>query len=384
MRILIVGFSDSVHIARWTSHLSSMFKVFLLPSVPRRNIHSDLRHVTVISSSEKCPGDIHTIKVPVLDLLPVRLYNRIIQLLLYGRLKNWVIPLLIKYIKPEILHTMETQHAGYLMSDAIRTKPQGMRWIHSTWGIDLHYFSKFKEHEEKISSLFAKLDLLIVEGSRDSKLANAIGYDGKIETIPSVGGGLDLDLLSSIDLNIVPSVRKLILVKGYNGHERLAEVALKALIHLNEVLYGYTIVIYSCHSSLQPLIEQINQMKGVNVKSMREIEYIELLRLTAMARLTITNNLSDGVPNTMLEGMALGAFPIQSNTAITDEFIKDGVNGLLTNPTEVDDVAKAIQTALENDELVDQAAIFNRGLIRKKLDAKVLEGVIEDIYNSVA
>ena len=46
----------------------------------------------------------------------------------------------------------------------------------------------------------------------------------------------------------------------------------------------------------------------------------------------IGNSISDGMPNTMLEAMTMGAFPIQSNPGgVTEEIVENEVNGLLLN-----------------------------------------------------
>lgn len=58
----------------------------------------------------------------------------------------------------------------------------------------------------------------------------------------------------------------------------------------------------------------------------------------------IGNNISDGIPNTVLEAMIMGAFPIQSNPGgATAEIIEEGNNGfLIHNPEDIEEIKKLI------------------------------------------
>ncbi len=84
----------------------------------------------------------------------------------------------------------------------------------------------------------------------------------------------------------------------------------------------------------------------------------------------------------MLEAMAFGSFPIQSNTAITEGWIDDGLNGILTVPTDENNIADAITRALSEDLLVDKAATHNKILVRRKLDGEMIGKQIDSIYHS--
>ena len=301
-------------------------------------------------------------------------------LMLFRNVQNAALLNVIKTIQPDIIHTMETQKAGYLGSEAGHHFKK--KWIHSTWGVDLHYFQNFTEHKDKLIRLFSKIDVLVSEGVRDIDIAKNLGYKGKWIVIPSVGGGFDFTLFDSVDSKIPPSSRKKILLKGYEGNERLASNALAALRSIKEKLGDYEVIIYSCGKNLRPIIDVILQKKEFSLKIVEHLKYSEILKLVAESRVSITNNLSDGVPNTMLEAMALGAFPIQSNTAITDGWIEGGKNGFLTIPTDVANIANAIVNTLNDDQLVDNAAIFNKILVRQKLDRNVISKQIDEVYHT--
>jgi glycosyltransferase involved in cell wall biosynthesis len=368
----------------------SKFDVHFFASAPFRDIHPSISDLTFYQSgAENFIGGREIVffntSPPLIflkNLIGTRLTERVIRKIGYAGFQKKALKKTIQKVRPHIIHTMETQHAGYLMSKAFHAGSYA--WIHSTWGIDLHYYSKITSHRQQIQILLSKISFLITEGKRDITLAVEMGYNGKTAIIPSVGGAFDFNLLDSLSQHISPSKRKKILLKGYEGFERSAAMALAALRRIREQLSGFEVIVYSCNESLLPLINEIQKQNEFKISSSRELSHYELLQLTSAARISITNNLSDGVPNTMLEAMAFGTFPIQSDTAITDEWIKDGFNGILTNPRDPNNIAAAIQKALRDDQLVDEAAIYNEALIRKRLDESVIRPEIENIYRTVA
>jgi glycosyltransferase involved in cell wall biosynthesis len=83
--------------------------------------------------------------------------------------------------------------------------------------------------------------------------------------------------------------------------------------------------------------------------------------------------------------MAMGAFPIQSNTACTGEWITEGVSGFAVPPEDPQIVADAIRIALKNDALVDEAARINQQVVTERLDRRKIKVQViqmyKDIYN---
>ena len=95
-------------------------------------------------------------------------------------------------------------------------------------------------------------------------------------------------------------------------------------------------------------------------------------------------NATDGVPNAMLEAMTMGAFPLQSDTESTAEWITHGRNGLLVEPGDPAGIAKAIRRALSDDALVDQAAERNLHLVNDRLDLSTVKPQVIEMYRNVA
>jgi glycosyltransferase involved in cell wall biosynthesis len=78
--------------------------------------------------------------------------------------------------------------------------------------------------------------------------------------------------------------------------------------------------------------------------------------------------------------MVSGTYPIQTNTSCANEWITNGVSGSIV-PPDVEEVAKAIESALTNDELVDSATEINLETAFEKLDDAIIQKKLASFYN---
>jgi glycosyltransferase involved in cell wall biosynthesis len=77
------------------------------------------------------------------------------------------------------------------------------------------------------------------------------------------------------------------------------------------------------------------------------------------AAVLVSPSVHDGTPNTLLEGMACGCFPVAGELESIREWITDGENGLLTDATDSYRLAESIVMALKSKDLREQAAGLN-------------------------
>jgi glycosyltransferase involved in cell wall biosynthesis len=66
------------------------------------------------------------------------------------------------------------------------------------------------------------------------------------------------------------------------------------------------------------------------------------------AAVAVSPSTHDGTPNTLLEAMACGCFPVAGDLESLREWINPDVNGLLVDPGDPHALADAILTALEH------------------------------------
>ena len=66
------------------------------------------------------------------------------------------------------------------------------------------------------------------------------------------------------------------------------------------------------------------------------------------AQIVASPSLHDGTPNTLLEGIACGCFPVAGDLESIREWITPKENGLLFDPKDPQSIAAALISALEN------------------------------------
>jgi glycosyltransferase involved in cell wall biosynthesis len=79
----------------------------------------------------------------------------------------------------------------------------------------------------------------------------------------------------------------------------------------------------------------------------------------------------------------MGAFPIQTNTSCCDEWFEDGKGGFIVPPDDFEIICDRFVRALDDDDLVDRAALINWATVSARLDARVMREEIASLYNHI-
>jgi len=277
------------------------------------------------------------------------------------------------------------QHESYPLLEAknILDERFQMPWIYSVWGSDIYYFSKQPKHLEQIRAVLAQTDYCLADCYRDIKLAKEYGFKGEILGVYPTGGGYHInELRQSIEIE-QPSKRRTIAVKGYHHWTGRALLALKSLQLCADLLENYTLEIYLASEVVKKAATEFTASTGIPIKITGQAKNEEILKLFGRSRISIGMSISDGSPNTLLEAMIMGAFPIQSDTVSTAEWITDGENGFLVPPEDAEYTAQAIRQALTDNELVDRAATLNKELTFERVDYSIVQPQVVDLYEKV-
>ncbi|HCM96870.1 MAG: hypothetical protein A2X25_05430 [Chloroflexi bacterium GWB2_49_20] len=86
------------------------------------------------------------------------------------------------------------------------------------------------------------------------------------------------------------------------------------------------------------------------------------------AAVLVSPSTHDGTPNSVLEGMACGCFPVAGRIESLQEWITSGQNGFLVNSNDPINLAQAILEGLEDTELRLMAAKQNAAIIAERAD----------------
>jgi hypothetical protein len=275
----------------------------------------------------------------------------------------------IRRLRPDVVHSLEIITGGYLALDA-RALNGGVfpPWIVSNWGCDLHLFGQIAEHEAKVRKVMALCDYYSAECERDVKLARDFGFTGRALPVRPNASVLELDRVLRMRQKGPTSQRRMILLKGYQDWHGRALVALRALEMVSDVLAGYRIAIFLASQPVRMAAELMSRRTGIPVEFVPFSPHDDIMRLHGQARISMGIGISDGIPSSLLEAMAMGAFPIQSDTSCAAEWITHGETGMLVPGEDPSSAAEALRLALTDDGLVDRAAVLNGEIARQRLD----------------
>jgi len=370
--VVVVCMLDSIHSARWLEQFSDLDIDFLLfPSSPNRRIHPQLKSLLERNT---------TANYKIVPLgrwfgLPLWILDKCTNNFFRGTLLRWT----IRRHKPDILHALELQNAGYVSLRALsKHKPDGLRFIATNWGSDIFWFQRFPKHRAKLQALLKLADAYSAECHRDVALAKELGFTGEaLPVIPNAGGFSKADLSMPL---LPPDKRLTIALKGYHGWVGRAKVSLEAVREMAEELGDYKFVVYSANRSVIKLARKVAKETGLDITAHAKgaLSHQQVLELFSKSKIYVGLSESDGISTSMLEAMAMGAIPVQTSTACCDEWFRD--SGVAVREITVDAVKTAIMQGLA---LADNAVNTkqNRETIELKANAEVVQKIALTFYN---
>ena len=369
-RILVICMFDSIHSARWLSQFQDQDIEFLLfPSSPHRRIHKNLKSLVAGNSAA------------TYKLFPLSRFFGIPLWIADKFVDNWfrssLVKRAIKTFKPDFVHAMELQNAGYIAANAMTSKSDS-KLIATNWGSDIFWFQQFPKHRQKLAQLLKTADYYSCECNRDVALAHSLGFQGQVMPVIPNAGGFSKEVLDQK----VPLLqdRKVIAIKGYHGWVGRAKVALEAVEAIAGDLKAYRLVVYSANRGTIKLANQIARRTGLDITvfGKGKLSHNQVLELFATAKIYVGLSLSDGISTSLLESMAMGAIPVQTATACCDEWFTD--SGVKVTEISVPKVQEAILAGLklaENQSLSNK----NREIIHTKANAEDVAKIAQGFYN---
>ena len=392
MRILFVTLGESIHAARWIKQLHGQdWDIHVFPYSAYDGIHPELENLTFHTLVQRPKQNVPTTVRQTGLSWPLsrgrRRTTAALQSLDYFK-QPARLARVIRRLQPDLVHSLEMQRCSYLTL-ASRKQLNGHPlppWIYSSWGSDIFFFGRRPDHQPKIREVLTSCDYFIADCERDVQLAKDFGLRGEVFGVFPAPGGFDLPRLRKLGSGVPVSSRKVIAVKGYQDNEwgGRALNALEALRLSAPQLRGFEVVIFSATNEVKSAVERIGKETGIQISVLPPSPNEEIVGLMGRARIAMGIGLTDGSPVSLLEAMIMGAFPVQADTISTAEWIRDGENGFLVPAEQPEAIARAIQLALTDDELVERAAKLNSAIADQRLDQEKLRPQIIEMYKKAA
>lgn len=275
---------------------------------------------------------------------------------------------IIESVKPDLVHAMRIPFEGMLASRALRDSPT-LPLIISVWGNDFTLHAGATPWMAKYTrSALHRADGLHTDCQRDLELSHHWGYvEGKPSLVVPGNGGVQTDLFYPPENGSPNREYTVINPRGFRSYIR-NDTFFKSI---PDVLKYHPHARFICpdmagESQAQSWIKKLGIESAVELlpKIARE-EMADLFRRAAIA---VSPSTHDGTPNTLLEAMASGCFPVASDLESIREWIDPSINGFLIDPSDPSDLAAAVVKALDQIDLRIQALNYNRELINARAE----------------
>ncbi len=293
-----------------------------------------------------------------------------------------VLARVIEELKPDLVHALEFQHAGYLALAArdLLGADNFPPLLATNWGSDIYLYGRDPLHAPEIRRLLAAARLYSCECHRDVALAREFGFAGHVLPVLPNSGGMDLAAIAHLRNPQPPSARRRILVKGYEHFAGRAMRALDALERLAPRLARFEVALFLATAEPRARAAALAASGALDIRVLDWMAHEDMLAEFARARAYVGVSLSDAISTSVLEAMAMGAFPIQTNTSCCTEWFEDGAGGIAIPPDDPAALDAAILRAVSDDALVDRAAVLNRRVVEERLDQRVVRPKVLGFY----
>lgn len=298
---------------------------------------------------------------------------------------------LIARISPDIVHAMRIPFEGIL---AAKATPAEFPLLISVWGND---FTLFATRNPLIArqtrQAMHRADALHCDCRRDLNLARGPWefQERKPAIVLPGAGGVQTSFFYAVEesdsvlreqLSILDSAPVIFNPRGFRKYVR-NDVFFRAI---PLVLEQQRDAVFVC-SGMQanPVAQKWVRQKSIeeSVRLLPVVPHEQMASLFRLAEVTVSPSLHDGTPNSLLEAMACGCFPVAGDIESVREWIVDGENGLLCDPTSPESLARAILRALKDQGLRTRAKEINSRLVLERAEYNSVMQQAEEFYGQV-
>jgi glycosyltransferase involved in cell wall biosynthesis len=285
----------------------------------------------------------------------------------------------IGHVKPDLVHAMRIPYEGMMAADAYT----GIPLLVSTWGNDftLHAPStRLMSHYTRWTMQVA--DALHADCRRDVRLAKQWGFGVDKPTLVAPGnGGVRNDIFYPPGHRVEDPL--IFNPRGFRPY--VCNHAFFRAIPLILEKQPQARFLFALMAGEPQALHWTRELNiGQAVELLPALSHTEMADAFRRAQIIASPSVHDGSPNSLLEGIACGCFPVAGDLESIREWITPGKNGLLFAPQDPQSIAEAILNALENKNLRNGAAGLNRDMIATRAEYKQSMQTAVDFYKRVA
>ena len=293
---------------------------------------------------------------------------------------------LVEKIHPDLVHALRIPFEGMLAS----TTPAGIPLVVSIWGNDMTLHARGSILMARLTHrTLRRADGLIADATRDIRLGHEWGFapDRPTLVVPGAGGihfdDIEAALRSGTLPEELPDVPIVVNPRGKRPGSLRQDVFFQSI---PLVLEKISQALFICpqlagDAESEHWVESLGIQS--NTKLWPRLDQAQMWVLFKKARVFVSPSIHDGTPNSLLEAMTCGCFPVVGNIESMQEWIASGVNGLLIDATSPRALANGIITALENPDLCATAKNENARIITERAEYKLCMAMTEAFYQKL-
>jgi hypothetical protein len=306
-------------------------------------------------------------------------------------LRQWLGPLTLKSaarqlgeltrkLQPELVHAMRIPYEGMIAAQARPAVPL----LISVWGNDFTLHANATPLMDRLTrQVLQAVTALHTDCGRDLRLAAEYGFPAERPSLVVPGnGGLRLEVFQPEEDAQAERPLKVINPRGLRAYVR-NDAFFQAI---PQVIAAYPQVRFLCPTmSGQPQAERWVAELGISgqVELLPRQTQAQMAALFQACQVCVSPSEHDGTPNTLLEAMACGCFPVAGDIESLREWITPGENGLLVDPSDPAALAQAILQALEQPELRRSARKRNLELVASRAEYNQVMAQVEAFYRQL-
>jgi len=304
--------------------------------------------------------------------------------------RHWLSPLtlpraarslamMINKIQPDLVHAMRIPYEGMLAGKALKIlkseKPGSATppLFVSIWGNDFTLHAPSTPWMSRLTYQTLSLATAIyADCKRDIRLAYSWGFqEGKPFCVLPGGGGIQLDVFFSNQEDELSQETRVINPRGIRAYVR-NDMFFRSIPHILEKM-PQTLFICPGMAGDRKVLSWVSEL-GIekSVRLLTSQARSDMAVLFRRSQVIVSPSTHDGTPNTLLEAMACGCFPVAGDLESIREWITPGVNGYLVDPGNPEMLARAVLIGLENHALRQTAREINLVQIATKAEYRAV------------
>jgi glycosyltransferase involved in cell wall biosynthesis len=295
---------------------------------------------------------------------------------------------LVDEVQPDLVHALRIPFEGMLASYTPAEIPLAV----SIWGNDLTFHAVGSPWMKAATQrTLRRADALVADAARDIRLGRIWGFSMEKPTLVVPGnGGLNLELIPdrkpqslSFLQGIPPQAAMVVNPRGFRPGSVRNDIffyAMPLVLQRNPDVY-FICPGMAGQSQAYRWVRNFRLEKRVKLLPLLPQE--QLWNLFSQAQIFASISSHDGTPNSFLEAIACGSFPVVGDIESLREWVTPGINGFVVEPSRPQEVAEAILQALEDDNLRQQAALYNHDLIEARASSVNVSKKIDVLYQNL-